>query len=64
MLCMNCKGSGCMHCQRYDAPDLIARGEGPDTLSPEEVSEALTCDEADDFGIDCLTGTGLEQQIK
>ena len=49
-----------MHCQRYDAPDLIARGEGPDTLSPEEVSEALTCDEADDFGIDCLTGTGLE----
>jgi len=40
MKCMNCKGSGCMNCQGYDAPDLIARGEGPDTLSPEEIRAA------------------------
>ena len=25
MECMNCKGSGCMNCQGYDSPDLIAR---------------------------------------
>ena len=47
MECMNCKGSGCMNCMPsplarigYDAPDLVARGEGPDTLSPEEIQAA------------------------
>lgn len=36
MECMNCKGSGCINCYNYnlvgDPPDLVERGEGPDTL--------------------------------
>ena len=40
MECMNCIGNGCLNCQGYDGPDRVARGEGPDTLSPEEIRAA------------------------